>query len=130
VEKGDSLSLRTYAWRVIDQLDSPRSATGERVVQIGDGEADVMDAWAATVDEPRDRRIGCAGLEQFDERVSGGEAGDVSSVGIFERMLIETQEISIEGKQLVDRAHGNSNVRDARSTTSGEWHENRAPYLV
>jgi hypothetical protein len=45
-------------------------------------------------------------------------------------MVIETQEISIEGKQLVDRANGNSNVRDARSTTSGGWHENRAPYLV
>jgi hypothetical protein len=42
-------------------------------------------------------------------------------------MVVEAQELSIEGKQLVDRAHGDSNVRDACSTTSAGWHENRAP---
>lgn len=130
MEKGDSFSLCSQAWFVIDQLDPPRAAAGEGVVQILDGEANVMNAWSATIDESRDRGLGGVGLEQLDERVTGCEAGDVSTVRIRERMLIESEEISIERKQLVDRANGDSNVRDARSTTSGGWHENRAPYVV
>ena len=55
------------------------------------------------------------------------ETGNASTVGIVERMVVEAQELAIEGKQLVDRAYGDSNVRDARSTTSAGWHENRAP---
>jgi hypothetical protein len=45
-------------------------------------------------------------------------------------MFIQSEEIAIEGKHLVDRTHGDSDVRDARSTTSGGWHENRAPFMV
>jgi len=130
VEKSDSFSLRSHTWCFIDQLDPPRTAAGEGAVQILDGEADVMEAWSATVDESRDRGVGGVRLEQLDERVAGREAGDVSTVRILERMIVEAEEISIERKQLVDRANGDSNVRDARSTTSGRWHENRAPYLV
>ena len=55
MEKGDSLSLGAHAWRVIYQRDSLRAAAREGVVQIMDGKANVMNAWAATVDEPGDR---------------------------------------------------------------------------
>jgi hypothetical protein len=130
VEKSDSFSLRSNTRRLIDQLDPPRTAASEGAVQILDGEADVMYAWSATVDESRDRGVGGVRLEQLDERIAGRKAGDVSTVRILERMIVEAKEISIERKKLVDRANGDSNVRDARSTTSGGWHENRAPYLV
>ena len=130
MQKRDSFSLRSHTRRFIDQLDPLRTAAGEGAVQILNGEADVMEAWSATVDESRDRGVGGVGLEQLDERITGREAGDVSTVRILERMIVEAEQISIERKQLVDRAYGDSNVRDARSTTSGGWHENRAPYLV
>lgn len=130
VEKDDPFSLRSHARRVVDQLDPLRPAAGQGVVQILYGEADVMNAWPALVDEAGDGRIGGVGLEQLDERVARGESGNVSTVRILEWVLTEAEEIAIEGKHLVDRAHGDSDVRDASSTTSGGWHENRAPYLV
>lgn len=130
MKKGDSLSVRTRARSVIDQAHSPVPATGEGVVQIFDGKANVMDARAASREKFRDRRIGRAWLEQLHDLWSGGKASDASTIGILERMLVEAEQITIERKHLVDRAHGDSNVRDARSTTSGGWHENRAPYIV
>ena len=130
VEKGDSLSLRSNARSVIDQAYAFVPATGEGVVQIFNGKANVMDAGPASLEKFRDRRIGRKRLEQLDELWSGGKASDASTVGILERMIVEADQITIERKHLVDRAHGDSNVRDARSTTSGGWHENRAPYMV
>lgn len=133
MEKGDSLSLRTHAWCSIDQTDSFLPAAGEGVVQILNGKADVMDTRTAALEKLRDRRvwgIGGERLEELDELRPRREAGNAGTVGIVERMLVETEKITIEGKQLVDRAHGDSNVRYARSTTRSGWHENRAPYMV
>ena len=67
------------------------------------------------------------GFEQLDERVTGGEAGDASTVGVFERKFVEAEELSIEGKH-------SSIARTAipmcamRASTRSGWHENRAPY--
>ena len=130
MEKGDSLSVRSNAWSVIDQAHPLVPATGEGVVQIFNGKANVMDTGPASREKSRDRRIGGKRLEQLDELWTGGKTSDASTIGILERMLVEADQITIERKHLVDRAHGDSNVRDARSTTSGGWHENRAPYMV
>ena len=130
MEKGDSLSLRSNARSVIDQAHPFVPAAGEGVVQIFNGKANVMDTGPASREKFRDRRIGRAWLEQLHDLWSGGKASDASTIGILERMLVEAEQITIERKHLVDRAHGDSNVRDARSTMSGGWHENRAPYMV
>ncbi len=130
MEKGDSLSVRSDARSVIDQAHPLLPATGEGVVQIFNGKANVMDARAASREKFRDRRIGRERLEQLHELWSGGKASDASTIGILERMIVEADQITIERKHLVDRVYGDSNVRDARSTTSGGWHENRAPDMV
>jgi len=130
VEKGDSLSVRSNARSVIDQAHPLVPATGEGVVQIFNGKANVMDTGPASREKFRDRGIGRERLEQLNELWSGGKASDASTIGILERMIVEADQITIERKHLVDRAHGDSNVCDARSTTSGGWHENRAPYMV
>lgn len=130
MKKGDSLSFRSHARRVINEPDTTFAAASEGVIEIRYGEADVMDARTATIDEARDRRVGGGRLEELDKLGSGREAGDAGAVGILERMVVQSEEIAIEGKHLVDRTHGDADVRDARSTTSGGWHENRAPYMV
>jgi hypothetical protein len=56
------------------------------------------------------------GLEQFDERVTGREADDASSIGIVEWDLGKSEQVAVEGQDLVERAHGDANVGDARST--------------
>lgn len=130
MKKGDSLSFRAHARRVVNEANATLATTSEGVIEIGYGEADMMDARTAAIEKARDRRVGRRGLEELDELRSGRESGDTGAIGILERMVIQSEEIAIEGKHLVDRTHGDADVRDARSTTSGGWHENRAPYMV
>lgn len=130
MEKGDSLSLRARARRVVDETNASIAAAGECVIEIGNDEADMMDARPAAIDESRDRRIGSVRLEELYQLGTGREAGDAGTIRILEWNFFQSEEIAIEGKHLVDRTHGDADVRDARSTTSGGWHENRAPYMV
>jgi hypothetical protein len=130
MEKGDSLSLRAHARRVVDETNASIATAGEGVIEIGNDEADMMDARPAAIDESCDRRIGSVRLEELYQLGTGREAGDTGTIRIPEWMFIQSEEIAIEGKHLVDRTHGDSDVRDARSTTSGGWHENRAPFMV
>ncbi len=130
MEKGDSLPLRTHARRLIDKANSLVAAAREGTVEILNGEADVMNSRTAALEKFRDRRVGRARLEKLDQLVTGGKTGNAGPIGVVERMLVESEEISIERQHLVDRAYGDSNVRDARSTTRGGWHENRAPFMV
>lgn len=62
------------------------------------------------------------GLEQLDEGVTGREASDAGTVGVVERDFGETEQIAVEGKNLVERAHGDSNVGDAGGTTRNVGH--------
>ena len=130
MKKGDSLSFCAHARRVVNEPDTTFAAAREGIIEIRNDEANVMDARAAAVEKSRDRRVGGGGLEKLHQLGSGREAGDAGTIGVLEWMIIQSEEITIEGKHLVDRAHGDANVRDARSTTSGGWHENRAPYMV
>lgn len=130
MKKGNSLSFRAHARRVVDETNAPVATAGQGVIEIGNDEAYVMDARPAAIEKSRDRRIGSIRLEELHQLGTGREAGDPGTIRILEWMIIQSEEIAIEGKHLVDRAHGDSDVRDARSTTSGGWHENRAPCLV
>ena len=62
-------------------------------------------------------------LEQLDEGgVSGREAGDACTIGVVERNLGKSEQIAVEGKNLVERAHGDSNVSDAGGTARDVGH--------
>src|SRR4051794_32538905 len=106
MEERDTFPICTESWRLVDQSDARGPAAGEGVVQIVDGEADVMNAGPPFREEPADRTVRRAALEQLDERVAGGEARDQGAVGIVEGHLGQTEEVAIEGQDLVERAHG------------------------
>ena len=65
---------------------------------------------------------GSFGLEQLDEGVSGREADDPGTIGVVERDLGEAEQIAVEGKDLVERAHGDADVGDARGTAGYVGH--------
>jgi hypothetical protein len=81
-----------------------------------------MDSGAAFGDELADRRVGMFGLEQLDEGITGREAGDPGTIGIVERDLGKAEEIAVEGKDLVECAHGDPDVGDARGTAGRVGH--------
>ena len=122
MEERDTFPLGAEPGRLVDEPETCRPASRERTVQVVDGEADVMDAGAAFGDELADGGFGVQGLEQLDEGVAGIETSDASTVGVVERDLGETEQIAVEGKNLVERAHGDSNVGDASGTARDVGH--------
>ena len=83
--------------------------------QVVDGEADVMNAGAAPGDELADRRVRGLRLEQLDQGVTGLESGDSCPIGVVERYFGQPQEVPIEGQDLIERVHGDPDVRDGGS---------------
>ena len=122
MEKRDTFPLRAEPRRLVDQSKASVAATREGTVEIVDCEADVVDAWAAFGDELADGRVRVLGLEQLDERVTRGKAGDVRAVGVVERDVGEAEQIAVEGKDLVERTHGDPDVGDARGTAGDVGH--------
>ena len=62
------------------------------------------------------------GLEQLDEGVTGGKAGDARTIGVVEWNLGEAEEVAVEGKDLVECAHGDPDVGDARGAAGHVGH--------
>jgi hypothetical protein len=62
------------------------------------------------------------GLEQLDEGVPGSESGDAGAIGVVELDFGETEHVAVEGQDLVERAHGDANVGDARGTAGTGGH--------
>jgi len=122
MEERDTFPFRAEARDLVDQADSGGAAAVEGTVEVVDGEADVMDAWASFGDELADRRVGILRLEQLDEGVSGREAGDAGTIGIVQRDLGQSEEIAVEGKDLVECAHGDPDVGDARGAAGHVGH--------
>jgi hypothetical protein len=113
MQEGDSLSLCADTRCLVDELKSGLLASREGSVQIVHGEADVMDAGAAFGQELSDRGCGLVWLEEFDERLTGDEAGDVRTVGVVERDLSETQQVAVEREDRLERFDGDANVSNA-----------------
>src|SRR5947207_15686600 len=70
MEKRHSASMRARYRRLVDQPESLLLQTREMRLDVRDPEADVMDAFAALLDELRHRRIGRQRLEQLEVRVA------------------------------------------------------------
>jgi hypothetical protein len=94
VEEGDAFSLRANPRLLVDELDSGTPATFQRVVEVVDRKADVMDARAALRHESPDGRIGLVRLEKLYQRLAGTEARDVRPVGIVEGDLCQSQHVT------------------------------------
>lgn len=71
-----------------------------------------MDAWSALVEVLGDRRVCLRRLEEFDERIPGGDASDAGAIRITERYGGESEDVAKERQRIVDGAHGETEVRD------------------
>lgn len=55
------------------------------------------------------------GFEKLDERVTGSKTGDVRAIGVVERNLFESEDVTIERKDLIERANRDADVGNARA---------------
>ena len=112
MQEGDALAFGAEAGLWVDEDETRRPATGEGVVKVADGEAEVMYAWAALVDELRDGSTGDRRFEKFDQRVAGEEPGDSGTVGVGEFRVVESEDVVEEGPEFGGGAHGEAHVGD------------------
>jgi hypothetical protein len=71
-----------------------------------------MQARTASGDEFSDGRVGLKGLEQLDERVASGETFDPRAVGVVEWHDRQAEHVTVEGYDIGEGAHGDTDVRD------------------
>ena len=116
MEEGDTFPLGTLARGLVDQPNSRGAATLQGGVEIVDGEADVMDTGTTFGDELADGRVWIFRLEQLDERFTGGETSDTGTVGVVQLDFGKSEQVAVEGENIVERAHGDPHVGDASCT--------------
>lgn len=121
MKERNALPFGTNSGSLINQSNAGGAASFKGGDQVVDAKAHVMDSRAALLYEPADRRIRRFGLEELDERLTGGQASNPGSVGVVQRDLGEPEDVAIEGKDLVEGADRDADVRDARSSRGG-WH--------
>ena len=122
MEKGNAFSLGAETRGFVDQADARGPAAGQRTVEVVHGEADVMYARSPFGDELADGRLGTFGLEQLDERLAGFESGDPGTIGVVELDLGKSEKVAVEGEDLVECAHGDPHVGDARCAAGNVSH--------
>ena len=107
MEERDTFPFRAEPRRLVDQSKASLAAPCEGTVEVVDREADVMDARTAFGDELADGRVRVLGLEQLDECVTRGNAGE---------------QVAVEWQDLVERTHGDADVGDTRGTAGDVGH--------
>lgn len=114
MEKGDPSSVGALTGYLINELHARLAAPRQRGIEIGDAEADVMDAGAVAGEILPDRAARVGGGEQLDCGVAQGEADDGGTVGDLGRMGHQAEDVAVEADRLVQFPDGNSHVRKAR----------------
>jgi hypothetical protein len=77
----------------------------------------VMDSRAAFGQELSDGRIWNLGLQQLDQRFARGEPGDSGTVCVIQGDDWHTQDVPVEGEELVEPVDRDADVGEARATT-------------
>ena len=113
MKEGDTLTFRTEARRSVDETHTGLAAPLEGAVEIVNGKTDVVDARSALGDELADGSASGVGLQQLDERFPGLHAGDARTIRVVERHFGHPEDVSVEGKDLVEGFHRDAHVGDA-----------------
>jgi hypothetical protein len=79
VNEGDQLALGAATGDLVDEPDAGGATAGEDRVEIVDGEADMVNARPAPVDESADRAVGGLRRQELDEGITGRPSGRPST---------------------------------------------------
>jgi hypothetical protein len=75
-----------------------------------------MNAGAALCDELADGRVGAFGLEELHERVAGANSGDASTVRVVEGLFRESEQVAVQGENVIEGIDGDADVSDTSAT--------------
>lgn len=114
MEKGDTLAVGPSPDLRFDDLDAVRFRATQRGVQIGGGEADMVNAGSVAREESGDGRVVACGLEQFEP--AGGTVEEHEPDGLGGNILgsgrVLSQQRSENGDGLSQGIDRDSDVVD------------------
>ena len=114
MQEGDAAATGATARGRIHELIACRAAPLERLVEVGNAVADVMNTGTPPRQELGDRAIGITGLEQLDIHVAERQTDDGSAVSDFGITGRQAQHVAVEGQGVGDTRHGDADVSEAR----------------
>ena len=112
MDEGNPTASRTDTRLLVDQPVPFRAALRERLVEIGNPVADVMDPRSAPLKESRDGTVGRTRLEQLDLGLAEWQGDDVGAVGSFRRMRRDAEHIAIEWQRGFDALDRDTDMGD------------------
>src|SRR6185436_2536089 len=110
MEKRDAASMRARHRRLVDQAIPFRFQSREMRLDVVDAEADVMDPFAAFLDELRDRRVGAGRLEELEVGVADGEEGRFHFLRLDRFGVLDRQAEGLVDLRRVERLHRDADV--------------------
>jgi len=117
MDKGDAGAARSVPWGLIHQLVAQAAAGPERLFQVRDTEADVVNPRTAPFNEATDGSVRAGGDEQFNGHVTEREGQDSGAVGGLGRARLHPQDIAVERRRR-QVAYGDADMGD-RGNGSG-----------
>jgi len=113
VKKGDTPAPGAGPGKLVDQPKAKGAAALQRLVKVGDAEAEVMDARTASGEKSADRAVGSERLEKLDVDVAERERQDGGAVGLLGRLGRRPEYVAIKRERLGEVADGDADVGDA-----------------
>lgn len=113
MQEGDAAATGATAGDRIHELIAGSPAPVERLIEVGNAVADVMNTGAAPRQELGDRAFGIARLEQFDGDLAERQTDDGGAVGGFGITGRQAQHVAVEGQGVGDTRHGDADVSEA-----------------
>ena len=110
VNERDAAPSGPNAGFVVDQSVAACAACGERLIEVADAIADVMDPGTAPGEELRDWRVLPERLEQFHLGLAEVQVYDARSVNFVRTACLHAEHIAVEGEGGVDVGDGDPDV--------------------
>jgi hypothetical protein len=121
MEEGDAPAVSARARRLVDEPVPGGMTPREGRVQVGDPQADVVDAGSAPGEEARDGSLGIDGLEQLELRATAGDGYHGRAIGRLGRRGCATEDVAVESKRVGDAGHRHADVGDGRTGNGRRW---------
>src|SRR3954453_12256060 len=136
VEERDR-AFRAAARLAVDQLDTLSADRHERLGEIGDLEADVVEPLTLGREEAGDAGGAICRLDELDLGLPDRQEGDPDAIeaDVHDGLELEAERLPPEAPGLLDRAHDQGDVVDLAEPTNGVWERrgrvgHRRPQIV
>src|SRR5262245_55314376 len=114
MDEGDSPSPSPDPRRRLDHRGALPPQLGQRCLDVGHAQAEMVEPLAAPAEEPRDGGFGAQRLEQLETSLTRRQERDTDALrgDLFDSLHRQTQRVAIEGERRLQRLHRDTQMID------------------